>query len=196
MQSFGHHLRANQYVHLVLRKLIDYALMSIFLAGGVKVHSCYTCTWEQRLYLFFQSFCAKSLCAHLVLAFRTHPRHACAMTAAVTYQTMRSFVVGHTHIAIRTFGHLAAVGALQVWRITSSVLKQYHLFAFSYLFADTKNHRIGKVAIHLFSMVLTLQIHHSYSRQLQSFETLSHLHQSILTTHRVVVALHRRCSCS
>jgi hypothetical protein len=83
------------------------------------------------------------------------------------------------HVALRAFLHFAALDALDEWRISAPVLEDDDLLVLGKFFAYAGYKRVGKVAVHLFAVVLTLEVNHGNERHLQTLVTFSHADHSV-----------------
>ena len=82
MEPFGDHLRADQYIALMVSKRIDDILIGRFITGRVQIHSQHTSLREKGLYLIFDALGTESYHLHLSPTMGTSRRNGC-MVAAV-----------------------------------------------------------------------------------------------------------------
>ena len=125
IQTFGHHLRADEDVRPSLGKVIDDAFVSRSGAGGVQVHPGYTCLREQGFdfifYLLRPEAAGTQVCA---VARWASAGQGFGVAAIVAGQHVQSFMIGQADVAILAFGHPATRVALYHRGEAASVLEE------------------------------------------------------------------------
>ena len=174
----------------MLRKLVDYAAVAVFVARGVEVHAQYLSVAETLGDFFFNPFGA---IAHNLygrfLALGADRRYGIFGTAVVALQFVVAAVIGEAHVAKIAFRREGTHGASCHRGISATVVEEDSL-----LFCRGHGERgveqaVRQVAAHSPAAPLGLHVYNLDGRQGDAVVTLGQRHQPELAALGLVVCL-------